>query len=363
MIIKEIKLFNYRNYDNLLIKPSKRLNLIIGNNAQGKTNLLESIIVMSTSRSHRTNCNESIIKDNENLASIEIILDDKKLNMNITNKGRNIFKNEMSYKKVSEFIGELNAVMFSPDDMQVFISSPKIRRRFIDIEISKLDKTYTLNLGMYNSILKERNNYLKSNSIDEKLLEIYDDKLCKIQEYIMYQRKCYVEEINKKISKHFNKVSSNEVKLEVRYNTFLSNNISRENIKNKYIDFKEKDILFKQSNFGIHRDDYEFYFDEKIVNEVCSQGQKRLYLISIKLSIIEIIKDRCNDYPVILLDDVFSEFDNNYSSMLLEVLKDNAQVFITTNNYQEFFSNFKYESKIFEVKKGKIEEVQNGYKD
>lgn len=339
MIVEKLKLKNYRNYNELDISFDKGIHLIVGKNGQGKTNLLEALYFLSTMKSHRISDDKKLINYDSDYLKIEATIKNEyreKLRVIVNEKGKNLFVYDTLIKKVSEFIGKLNAVLFCPDDMKLFTDSPRSRRRFIDIELGKLSKTYTNTLLNYNRLLKERNVYLKQNKIDENLLNTFDEQLVEYQLIIIRQRAKFLEDIFNRGNVFYKKISSEDNSiLSYRYNSFVDfddDKIMKDKMLNKYRKAREKDIYLKQTTQGIHKDDFIFYLNDIPVNEVASQGQKRSIILSIKIGIIYTIYDVTKSYPIVLLDDVFSELDKNRRIKLLQLLDDNMQIFITTND-------------------------------
>lgn len=339
MIIKYLKLRNFRNYINEEIYFQKGIHFISGKNGQGKTNLLESIYYLSCTKSHRTNNNIDLINKEKNIFILEgkIEKKDKNISMKcvVNKEGKNLYLHKQPINKVSEFIGVLNAVMFCPDDLNLFNATPKERRKFIDLELGKISKSYTNTLNTYYKLLKERNMYLKNEKIDKNFIKILDDQMIDNQIQIMYQRKHFVDKIIDKSSKFYQLLSKDNTNISYEYKSFVhydSKEIMKEQMKNKYDSNLDKDILYKQTMFGIHKDDFVFKMNEFDVVSYASQGQKRSIILSLKLGIVESIYELIGSYPILLLDDVFSELDEYRRNMLLELLDENIQIFISSTD-------------------------------
>lgn len=339
MIIENLKIRNFRNYDNLSIQFKKGIHFIVGRNGQGKTNLLESIFYLSCTKSHRTNNNMDLIKKGTPFFMLEADVQKEnkkeKIRCIVNEDGKNLYLYKNPIKKVSDFIGILNAVMFCPNDMNLFNSVPKERRKFIDLELGKLSKSYTLTLNTYYKLLKERNAYLKKEKIDEFFLKVLDEQMVECQITIIHQRKKFIDDIIKNSENFYRKLSNDETKIHCVYQSFVEYEKIEDmklKMKEKYIKYRERDILYRQTHAGIHKDDFIFMINE---NEVCvfaSQGQKRSILLALKLGIVETIYLLTKTYPVLLLDDVFSELDQSRREMLLHLLNDDMQIFISSTD-------------------------------
>ncbi|MFV0381060.1 MAG: DNA replication/repair protein RecF [Breznakia sp.] len=349
MILKKLKLVNFRNYKNIILSFDYGIHFIVGNNGQGKTNLLESIYYLSCTKSHRLKQDKDLIYIGDEFFNVEGIIEKNKKEINIKcyvkEFGKNLFLYRNPVMKVSDFIGFFNAVMFCPDDMNMFNSSPKNRRKFIDLELGKLSKKYTKTLHSYYKLLKERNGYLKQAKIEEIYLDTLEDQMIDLQIIIMKQRYKFLNDILLK-SKYFYEQLTNDKSM-IRYE-YISDVLCVDKeidikilLKEKYKKNRKKDIVFKQTTIGIHKDDFIFYINDKEVYKYASQGQKRSLLLSLKLGIVYIIYDILKEYPVLILDDVFSELDDYRRKRLLSLLPENIQIFISSTDVIKIESNKK----------------------
>ena len=311
MWIKKLNLKNFRNYENQEINFCKNINIFYGENAQGKTNIIEAIYMSSIGKSFRTNKDIETIMLNKDNSLIECFFEkedrDGKIKIEI-NKKKNIFINGIKIKKLSELLGNINIVIFTPDDIEILKGGPQNRRKFLDIMISQLRPNYIYNLNMYLKTLEQRNNYLRQireEQKDENMLEIWDEKLADYATKICKYRTDYINNINKKIK-----------------------NIHKEITNNKEEIRRKLDIIKGYTTKGIHRDDFSVFINNKELNIYGSQGQHRTAILSLKISELQIIKDEIGEYPILLLDDFMSELDNNRRKNLLKYMKD-AQVIIT----------------------------------
>ena len=333
MFIKEIKLENFRNYDFQKIELNEKTNIIFGDNAQGKTNILEAIFINSLGKSFRTNKDKELIKENKNIAKIEIKFiknnREEKTKLELSDK-KIFFVNDIPVKKTSEIIGKINVVLFTPEDIGILNDDPIKRRKFLNIMISQLRPLYIHVLSQYKKTLEQRNNYLKQIKYENKPkinLEIWDEQLANLGIKIYEYRKEFIEKINKKIKIIHLGITDEKEKIEIKYKT----NINKENYEEKLIKNREIDIQKGYTSVGVHRDDFEIYINEKNAAIYGSQGQQRSSIISLKLAEAEVIYDEIEDYPVILLDDFMSELDKKRVKGFIQNIKNN-QVLITTTD-------------------------------
>lgn len=342
MYIESLKLRNYRNYRNETITLKNGMNVLVGENGEGKTNLLESIYLLSTTRSHRNDDDRELITFNEEFTAVEgsVVSMERRdsLAVIIHKGGKSLLINKNPVRKNSEFIGKVNAVLFAPTDMDLFDTSPKFRRRLVDIELGKLSTIYMYNLSSYQKSLKERNAYLKGN-IDDLMLETYTEMLIEPQVRIIKERKGFISSINSYLSYYYDQISGTSDNLTIVYKSVIdeydSEKVMAEKLQKMYENNRERDLYLKMTNGGIHREDYEFYLNDRNVANFCSQGQKRMVVLALKLAIVQIIYQLKREYPVLLLDDVFSELDSKRRLALLRMLPGSVQTVITTTDAQE----------------------------
>ena len=353
MWIENLKINNFRNYKNQEINLNKNINIFYGENAQGKTNIIESIFLSSIGKPFRASKDSELIKFGESLAKIEINFQKSDRNGNIKieigNK-KNIFINEIKIKKLSDLLGNIHTVIFTPDDIDILKGGPQNRRKFLDIMISQLRPNYMHVYQLYKKTLEERNNYLKKIKVEnakEDLLEIWDEQLIKYAKIIADYRNEFMEKIKNKIKNIHNSITENREEIKIEYKTDCLN-------KNKYQEFlKERrklDIIKGYTTKGIHRDDFEVYLNDILVNVYGSQGQHRTAVLSLKISELQVINDEIGENPILLLDDFMSELDEKRRKNFLENIKD-TQVIITCTD--KLFLNQK-DNKIFQVSNGII---------
>lgn len=345
MYIENIKLKNFRNYNNQSINLKNGMNILVGPNGIGKTNLLESIYLLSTTRSHRNDVEKDMISFNQEFAAVEGIVNTNnskdKLNIILHKTGKTLSVNNVAVKRNSEFIGKVNAVLFSPADMDFFDAPPKDRRRLIDMEMGKLSTVYMSNLSNYLKALKQRNAFLKQSS-DKTMLSVYTDMIISPQIEIISQRNNFLKYINSYLTYFYNELSGSKNELVMTYKSFIKEKEDKQEMKNEMIEtynsLLDRDIFMKQTNTGIHREDYEFYLNKMDVGKFCSQGQKRMVILALKLSIVQIIYQIKREYPILLLDDVFSELDSQHRTCLLKLLPSTVQTIITTTDIHEVYT-------------------------
>jgi len=356
MIIKHLKLINFRNYENLDINFFPKINIIYGKNAQGKTNLLESLIYLSLTRSHRLHNDRKLIRDNCDFADIKCVYEDeyeKEIEAIIHKEGKTLKVRKQPVKKSSEFIGLLNVVLFSPDDLVIFSDSPSSRRRLVNQEITKVSSLYLNELNDYQKLLKDRNVLLKSNNIDSYLIDVIDEKMSIDECTILSLRKEFVDIINEYINDFYNKISGEDNIVRIKYKTFvdLDKEFTKEYINEVHKSYRSKDLDYRVSNSGIHRDDFIFYLNDKSVIEMASQGQKRMIMLAFKLSLLKYIERKINKKPVLLLDDVLSELDIYRQECLYNIVKNDYQCFISTTFIPSFIEE---EEGIFQIEDGRL---------
>ena len=365
MYIKSLELNNYRNYDNLSIEFERGTNILYGNNAQGKTNILESIYVASTTKSHRGSKDREIINFEKDEAHIKatVIKKDVPIRIDIhlkKNKSKGIAINGIPIRKASELFGVLNVVFFSPEDLNIIKNGPAERRRFIDLELCQLDKIYVHNLVNYNKIVNQRNKLLRDLGFnyDKEListLDIWDMQLADYGAKIITRRNQFIEEINEIIYGIHRNITNGKEELIVRYEP----NITGNNIYEELVRSRDKDLKLKTTSVGPHRDDISFLNKKIDIRKFGSQGQQRTAALSLKLSEIELVKSIIKDTPILLLDDVLSELDSNRQRHLLGNLY-NVQTIITCTGLDEFVENRFNIDNIYKVVEGTVERSQNG---
>ena len=344
MKIKKLELLNYRNYSNQIIEFKDNLNIIIGKNAQGKTNLLESIFLCTIGKSPRTSKDKDLISWGKQLSKVSIEIEKKighkTIDMFLFDKQNKAIKiDKIGIKKISELLGTLNAIYFSPDDLKLIKESPDERRKFMDIDLCQFDKTYYYNLSKYNKILMQRNKLLKSENYNDlkETLSIWNIELAKCGAVIILKRLNLIEKLKVISKKIHSEITSNQEDLNLSYVGFTAP--TEKELYNilieKYNESLDKDIKLGFTTVGPHRDDIKIVSNGIDLRSFGSQGQQRTASLSLKLSELEFFYENIGEYPILLLDDVLSELDENRQNKLLEITK-NIQTIITCTdfNYQ-----------------------------
>ena len=357
MIVESLSLKNYRNYENLNLNFSNGTNIFYGNNAQGKTNILEAVYMSGTTKSHRTNKDLELIRFSEEESHISTIVRKNGISHKIdihlkNNKSKGVAIDGIPIKKASELFGMINFVFFSPEDLNIIKNGPSEKRRFMDIELCQLNKVYLSNLANYNKIVIQRNRLLKDLYFRKDLedtLDIWDFQLYEYGQKIIEMREAFVERLNQIIFNIHHSLSGGKENLKIVY----LKNCEKENLLEQLKINREKDLKLKTTTVGPHRDDLGFYFDGMDVRKFGSQGQQRFAALSLKLSEIELVKSTTGDTPILLLDDVLSELDKNRQNYLLNHIHD-IQAMITCTGLDEFVNCRFSIDKIFKVTDGTV---------
>lgn len=358
MIITSLELQNYRNYSQLNIQFEEGINVLYGNNAQGKTNLLESVYLCGTTKSHRGSRDRDIIRFHKEEAHIRLFLVKKGIEHKIDvhlrkNKTKGVAIDGISIKKYNDLFGLIHIVFFSPEDLSIIKNGPGERRRFINMELCQLDKIYFYNLTRYSKILKQRNNLLKQISFKpelEETLDIWDEQLIQCGTEIIRRRSEFVRDIHKISNKIHFSLSGGKEKLQVIYEPDVTEKEFKQELSRKRL----SDIRFMTTQAGPHRDDLRFMVNDIDIRRFGSQGQQRTASLSLKLSEIELVKRMIKDTPVLLLDDVLSELDQNRRNFLLDSIK-NVQTIVTCTGLDEFIKGRMHVDSMYYVEHGSVE--------
>jgi len=367
MIIKNLQLKHFRNYEALDINFNKKINIFVGNNAQGKTNIIESIYTLAITKSHRTHLDANLIQKDCKSSRVKGLIrkhgetDDSELEILFNCKGKKVSINKKPIRKISDYISYFNVIIFHPDDLDILKGSPSERRKFLNIEIGQLDNRYLAVLNNYNTILKNRNEYLKRITIDKydkNYLDIITDQLVNNAVKIYIYRKKFIDDINDAIRKVNEKIKGFEA-LEVKYDTSIpvTDTVQmKETLLNKYRSSLQREIIMSQTMTGPHRDDFIFFANEKNIKEFGSQGQQRMSVLCLKLAEIELFKEKKGEYPVLLLDDIFSELDSSKRHNIIKYLNKRMQIMITTTDISDIEKSILKNASIFKVDKATVTE-------
>ncbi len=353
MFIESLELNNYRNYKNLSIKFDKKINLLYGDNAQGKTNILESLYVCATTKSHRGSKDKELINFENDESHIRVKYKKNNLpyviDMHLKkNHSKGIAVNGVVIKKASELFGKINVVCFSPEDLNIIKEGPAERRRFVDLELCQLNSLYVNSLINYNGIIIQKNRLLKDaffNKDVDKMLDVYDEQLEKYGNEIFEFRQNFIDELNPIINRIHYHLSGEKEKLKLVY--------ERCEFKKQ----RKEELKIKTSLTGPHRDDIAFYLNDIDLRKFGSQGQQRTAALSLKLAEIELVKNKIDDYPILLLDDVLSELDTNRQNKILSEIN-NIQTIITCTGVEYFINNNFNAARTMFVKDGTVTAVE-----
>ncbi len=362
MIIKSLELADFRNYDALHIDFCSGTNILYGDNAQGKTNILEAIYLSATTKSHKGSKDKDIVNFNKEESHIRTYLEKDGVEIRVDmhlrkNKSKGIAIDGQRIKKAAELLGILNVVFFSPEDLSIIKNGPAERRRFVDMELCQLDQFYLYNLNHYNKIVNQRNRLLKDMYFNPSLrdtLNIWDSQLVSFGSKIIERRQLFAEQLNEIICEIHRRLSGGKENLTICYEP----DVTIEEYEKNLLLNQERDIKLKQTTTGPHRDDFSFMESDVDIRKFGSQGQQRTAALSLKLSEIELVKKMTNDSPVLLLDDVLSELDSSRQNYLLNTIG-NIQTIITCTGLDEFVNNRFEIDKVFHIENGSIK--KEGY--
>ena len=357
MIVKQIELHNFRNYESLNLPLFDQINIFYGDNAQGKTNILESIYVCSTTKSHKGSKDRDMVRLGEEEGHIRMHLEKKgvphRIDMHLKkNKTKGVAIDGIPIKKSTELFGLMNVVFFSPEDLSMIKNGPGERRRFMDLELCQLNKLYLYYLSNYNKVLNQRNNLLKQISSNPGLsdtLDIWDQQLWEYGTKIMEGRDLFLSEMNELAEEIHSTLSGGKENLSIGY----EKNVSSDNFIEKLKKTREQDIYRKATSCGPHRDDISFFIGKENLKLFGSQGQQRTAALSLKLAEIELVRKKIGENPVLLLDDVLSELDRKRQHYLLDSIE-GVQTLITCTGLEEFVNNRFEINKVFQVTEGVV---------
>jgi len=357
--INQLELSEFRNYETLSVQFDEAVNILYGDNAQGKTNVLEAIYLCGTTKSHKGSKDKEMIRLSSEESHIRMQIEKAgiphRIDMHLRkNKAKGVAIDGVPIKRSSDLMGLLHIVFFSPEDLSMIKNGPGERRRFIDLELCQLDQTYLYHLGNYNRAVNQRNNLLKQIGFQRDLrdtVEVWDLQLMEHGSVVIDTRKRFVEELNELLPEIHFKLSGGKEKLYVRYEP----NVGKEEFGQKLAMNLDRDLVLKATGNGPHRDDISFFVGDKNLRLFGSQGQQRTAALSLKLAEIELVRKKIKESPVLLLDDVLSELDRNRQTYLLQSITD-LQTIITCTGLEEFVDSEKQYHKIFHVTDGVLSE-------
>ena len=358
MIIESIELKNYRNYEELHMDFSPGTNILYGDNAQGKTNVLEAVYVCSTTKSHRGSKDKEMIRFEKEESHIKMCVRKLdvpyRIDMHLKkNKAKGIAINGIPIRRASELFGIVNVVFFSPEDLNIIKNGPDQRRRFMDLELCQLNKMYVHALVQYNRVLLQRNKLLKELNFHpeyQETLDVWDMQLIQYGKELIQYREEFVGKLNDMVQKTHSQISGGRENLVLSYEP----NVTIERFEEKLCFCRETDVKMRTTTTGPHRDDISFLVDNIDIRRFGSQGQQRTAALSLKLSEIELVKELVRDYPVLLLDDVLSELDGGRQEQLLAGIK-KIQTMITCTGVEDFVNHRFPIDRIYKVIRGTVE--------
>ena len=361
MKIQHLKLLNFRNYKKLELDFCNNYNIFYGFNGSGKTNIVEAIYVLAITKSFRGSVDNILVMHNEDNLKIEGIIEDSYsdvYSLVMGRSGKNVKVNNTKISKLSDYISKISIVLFCPDNLRFIKDSPTVRRNSINIEISQLNNLYLKTLNMYNKILKQRNNYLKTVSINGNssldYLDVLTNKLVDNGLRIYELRKKYINYLNENISNYyFNICGENDLKLDYVSDFRIED---KSKIIEKYKENLNRDIILGKTSIGVHHDDIKFKLNNKNIKDFGSEGQQKNAIIAYKLSLIDLFKKIKGSYPILILDDLFSELDKQKINNILNLISSDIQTFITTTEIDKINLNVIKKSKIFHVLDGEVRE-------
>lgn len=368
MELESLTLKNYRNYGDLTLEFSDGVNVFLGENAQGKTNLLESIYVLALARSHRTSSDKDLIQWSEKEATIsgrvKRAISDTPLSLNFSNKGKKARVNHLEQSKLSQYIGQLNVILFAPEDLELVKGAPSVRRRFIDMEFGQMNPLYLYNTTQYKRILKERNAYLKrlqlKQTTDTVFLDVLSEQLVNVGAQILLARESFLKKLEQAAQPIHAEISDQKETLHLVYNSSV-NFEEKDDLAGVTAAFeaallkqRAREIMMGSTLLGPHRDDLQFIVNDNDVAVFGSQGQQRTTALAVKLAEIDLMQQETGEYPVLLLDDVLSELDANRQTHLLLAIQDKVQTFITAPSLTDVARQLIHTPKVFHVKHGEI---------
>lgn len=375
MYLERLQLHHFRNYEDVTLTFSPHINVLIGENAQGKTNLLESIYTLAMTRSHRTSNDKELIQFGTEAAQIKGIiqrtLSPLKIELDIGRHGKKAKVNHLEKARLSAYLGQLNVILFAPEDLALVKGAPAVRRRFINMELGQISPTYLHNLSKYRDVLKQRNHYLKllqtNQATDILYLEVISDQLANIGAKIAKQRLDFLVQLEGYMQKLHYEITQNSESLTFKYESALKNltntNIDENTITQQlmalYTKNRSKEIMQGITLYGPHRDDVKFLLNGKNVQVYGSQGQQRTTALAVKLAEIDLIKAQTGEYPILLLDDVLSELDTKRQTHLLKTIQNKVQTFLTTPALSGVARDLIKQPKIFQIQNGKVSSSLN----
>ena len=361
MKIKNLKLLNFRNYENINLDFSDGYNIIYGNNGSGKTNLVEGIYVLALTKSFRGSVDKVLIMNNKDIARVEGTIQDEyvdKYKIIIKDSGKKVKINDNKIDKLSDYISRISVILFNPDDLRLIKDTPSIRRKGLNLDISQINNTYLKLLNMYEKLLKQRNTYLKTTNINanssSEYLDILTNKLVDCGDKIYQYREKFLSQVNELISDVYKDISGLEG-MRLIYKSDHKD-VTKEEVLQKYRDSLQRDIILGKTTIGVHHDDIKFMLGDFDLKDYGSEGQQKNAVIAYKLAELEIFKKVKGSYPILILDDLFSELDRLKINNILKLINNDIQTFITTTEIDKIDKNILDKSRVFKVDESVVRE-------
>lgn len=361
MQILNLKLLNFRNYEKLDIQFNPSKNIIIGKNGMGKTNIVEAIYVLAFTKSFRGSREDVIIKNNTDLTRIEGTVKDKFKNdykIIIKSNSKKVKINNNNIDRLSDYLSNINVVLFNSEDLKLIKDTPGTRRKLFNIELSQFSNEYLKLLNIYNKVLKQRNTFLKTlyynSNASLDFLNILTDQLIEIGLKVFEYRKKFIEDISVYISNNYKKITGKEGLKLIYKSDFLDK--TKDDLKKMYLKDQQRDIVLGKTNKGIHHDDYEFSLNNFLLKDYGSEGEQKNTIISLKMAELDIFREQRGIIPILILDDLFSELDEEKINNILSFIDDDIQTFVTTTELNKLSEYLIKNSKIFVVDSGKVRE-------
>lgn len=374
MYLQHLQLHDFRNYETIDTTFSPQINILLGDNAQGKTNLLEAIYVLALARSHRTNSDRELIKWHHDFARIEGRVMRRtgplSLELIISKKGKKARVNHLEQTRLSQYIGHFNVILFAPEDLALVKGSPSVRRRFIDMEYGQVNAKYLYASTQYRQVLRQRNKYLRqlqTHQVKDLIyLDVLSDQLAEFGAQIIVARAHFIEQMQHWARIIHRQITKEQEQLTLHYVTQVDTSIISQGIKAVqqqlqalYHQYQKREIERGTTLIGSHHDDIEFLINDNNVQTFGSQGQQRTTALSVKLAEIDLMHEQTSEYPVLLLDDVLSELDPLRQTHLLKTIQNKVQTFLTTPSLDGIVKEFIHEPRIFYVKNGNLIKEEN----
>ncbi len=332
MVISSIDLTNFRNYHHCHLDLFSSKNLIIGNNGTGKTNILESIVLACNTKSFRTNDDEDLIMHGKDMARVDLIADGHRYRVVLSKSGKSLFIDGDIVRRASDYIGSINAILFKPDDLEMFTQGPRYRRKAIDLELGKIYKDHLDAALTYNKLLKDKNSLLKEDAIDNIYLSSLHERMIGPIATIIRYRAHLIDFLDKKMAGYYKRLSGQESSVKVIYKN--STTTDPQDIKAMFNTNLKRDMLYRYSVAGPHKEDVQFLYEGHDVASYASQGQKRLLMLSFKLTLLEYVMTVKKQRPILLLDDILSELDLENKARLIKLLPKDVQTIITATDVE-----------------------------